>query len=177
MRDEWVILVDRDDRETGVMEKMEAHRKALLHRAVSVFIFNDKEEMLLQRRAMSKYHSPGLWTNTACTHPRPGESNVGAAERRITVEKGLKASLQKCFDFIYHAPLDNNLAEHEFDHVFCGVTNDIPQADPAEVMDYKYMEAGELLNDIQKHPENYTVWFRKIACDVLCNRKSISDCE
>ena len=172
-----MILVDREDRETGVMEKMEAHRKALLHRAVSVFIFNENEEMLMQRRAMSKYHSPGLWTNTACTHPRPGESNISAAERRLKEEMGLEVPLHKCFDFIYHAPLENNLAEHEFDHVFCGVSDNLPQADPDEVMDYKYIATGDLLTDIQNHPENYTVWFRKIVHDVLCKRKSISDCQ
>ena len=117
---EEVILVNEQDEQTGTIEKMEAHRKALLHRAFSVFIFNGKGEMLLQQRAMGKYHSPGLWTNACCSHPRPGEEVETAAFRRLKEEMGIETSLKKIFDFIYRTEFDNGLTEYEFDHVYIG---------------------------------------------------------
>src|ERR1043165_7585171 len=118
---EKVILVNERDEETGEMEKMEAHRKGILHRAFSVFIFNNKNEMLLQQRALHKYHSGGLWTNTCCSHPRPGEETLSAAKRRLVEELNVDATIQWSFDFIYEANFDNGLYEHEYDHVFIGI--------------------------------------------------------
>ncbi|HKK68255.1 MAG TPA: isopentenyl-diphosphate Delta-isomerase [Bacteroidales bacterium] len=165
---EDVILVDRNDTETGTMEKLEAHRKALLHRAVSVFIFNSDHHLLLQKRALEKYHSPGLWTNTACTHPRPGEPAQEAAVRRLREEMGINQhKLDKLFDFIYKAPLDKGLTEHEFDHVFLGFSDSTPDPNPAEVCRYTWTEPTELMKGIENHPENYTVWFKKIIGRVL----------
>jgi isopentenyl-diphosphate delta-isomerase len=157
-----VILVDENDNSIGTMEKHEAHRKALLHRAVSVFIFNTSGEWLLQQRAKEKYHSNSLWTNTCCTHPLPGETNIHAAKRRLNEEMGLSCDLTEAFRFIYHEPLDNNLTEHELDHVFIGISDDQPVINMDEVMDYKYMSTGDLKADIAANSQNYTVWFRKI---------------
>ncbi len=165
---ENVILVDSHDNMLGKMEKMEAHRKALLHRAVSVFIFNTDKQMLLQRRAPSKYHSPELWTNTACTHPRPNEKNKDAAIRRLKEEMGLHVNkLTKVFDFIYKAKLDNKLTEYELDHVFIGFSNELPIPDPKEVCEFTYVDIDKIMSQIQNHPENYTVWFKKIVERVL----------
>lgn len=160
--EDQVILVDHHDRETGLMYKTEAHQKAKLHRAVSVCIFTTDGQWLLQRRARSKYHSPGLWTNTSCTHPLPGETTPDAALRRLKQEMGLQCTLQKVFSFVYHEKLDNELSEHEFDHVFIGETNQLPAPNPDEVDGYRYMGFAELDTDIREHPERYTVWFRKI---------------
>lgn len=157
-----VILVDANDNQIGTMEKMEAHKKAFLHRAISVFIFNTKGEWLLQRRAMDKYHSGGLWTNTCCSHPFPGESVIEAANRRLNEEMGLKCKLQELFSFTYKEPLDNELTEYEFDHVIFGISDDIPKPNTNEVMDYKYMSYFHLHNDLRSNPDNYTVWFKKI---------------
>lgn len=159
---DYVILVDANDNEIGSMKKMEAHQKALLHRAISVFICNSKGEWLLHRRASVKYHSNGLWTNTSCSHPFPGESNIDAANRRLMEEMGLKANLVEIFSFTYKEPLDNELTEHELDHVFFGITDEKPLVNPDEVDDWKYISFNELEADIIKHPENYTVWFLKI---------------
>lgn len=160
---EQVILVDENDQETGVMEKMEAHRNAVLHRAVSVFIINRKGEWLLQQRAFGKYHSNGLWTNTCCSHPRPGESSLETAKRRLQEEMGMTAELSELFHFIYKEPLDNELTEHELDHVFIGVSDEQPKINTDEVFSWKYVTYDELKKDINKHPENYTVWFLKIV--------------
>lgn len=157
-----VILVDEQDRELGALEKMEAHQKALLHRAISVFITNTKGEWLLQQRTFDKYHSKGLWTNTCCSHPMPGELSVDAAHRRLIEEMGLKAGLQEIFSFTYIQELENGLTEHEYDHVFVGVTDDIPEPHPDEVMDFKYISYSDLKKDIVQNPQNYTVWFRLI---------------
>jgi len=157
-----VILVDENDNPTGVAEKFEAHRKALLHRAVSVFIFNTTGHWLLQQREKGKYHSNSLWTNTCCTHPLPGESNPDAAHRRLREEMSLECELQESFWFIYREALDNELTEHELDHVFTGITDDLPVINEAEVMNYKYMTTADLRTDIARNPENYTVWFRRI---------------
>jgi len=158
----YVILVDVNDNEKGIMEKMEAHIKGLLHRAISVFICNTSGEWLLQRRSMNKYHSGGLWTNTSCTHPTPCETNTEAANRRLKEEMGMKCNLNELFSFTYLEKLDNELTEHEFDHVFLGITDEKPSINTVEVMEYKYIAYKDLKDDIKSNPSNYTVWFRKI---------------
>jgi isopentenyl-diphosphate delta-isomerase len=157
---EQVILVDEQDKEQGTMEKLRAHREARLHRAISVFIFNSKKELLLQQRAAGKYHSSLLWTNTSCSHPRPGESASDAATRRLYEEMGLKCPLKEIFTFTYKATLDNHLTEHEFDHVFSGICDDIPEPDASEVAAWKYINLDALQADISQHPEQYTEWFK-----------------
>ena len=161
-KEDFVILVDEADNEIGWMEKLEAHKKPLLHRAISVFIFNSKGEWLLQRRALNKYHSNGLWTNTCCSHPLPGETSLEAAHRRLHEEMGLETDLKEIFWFTYKEPLDNQLTEHELDHVFVGSTDEYPSINPDEVSEWKYMKFDDLKTDIDNHPENYTVWFRMI---------------
>ena len=156
---EEVILVNELDEQIGRMEKMEAHRKALLHRAFSVFIFNDQGEMLLQQRAVSKYHSGGLWTNACCSHPRPEEATEDAALRRLQEELGFTVSLTKIFDFRYNASFTNGLTEHEFDHVFVGTYNGKINPNPVEVQDYCYKKMEEIGSSIKSHPHKYTAWF------------------
>jgi isopentenyl-diphosphate delta-isomerase len=154
-----VVLVDEFDREIGVMEKMEAHQRALLHRAFSVFIFDSEGRMLLQRRALLKYHSGGLWTNACCSHPRPGESVLAAAERRLFEELGFSTPLKKVFDFIYKAPLDNGLTEFEFDHVLTGIYDGVPVLDKEEVSEVRLMTLDDIRESLVAHPELYTAWF------------------
>jgi isopentenyl-diphosphate Delta-isomerase len=166
MKEPQVILVDTSDNELGTKGKLQAHLEGSLHRAVSVFIFSTKGEWLLQRRALSKYHSGGQWTNTCCSHPFPGESNVAAAERRLMEEVGLQCRIKEIFSFIYKEKLDNELTEYELDHVFIGVTDQKPVADPAEVMDWKYISFEKIKQDVFQHPEQYTVWFKKIIDQV-----------
>jgi len=168
MSKENVILVDEKDNQVGLMPKLEAHQKGLLHRAFSVFIFNSDYELLLQKRASSKYHSGGLWTNTCCSHPRDGEDILDAANRRLHEEMGIKTNLRKVFDFIYKADLDNNLTENEFDHVFYGIYDSDPVLNKEEADDYKWIDMETLKNDIDKNPDQYTVWF-KIAFDYFYN--------
>lgn len=163
MTEEQVILVDEQDNVLGAMEKMEAHLHPALHRAISVFIVNTKGEWLLQQRALGKYHSNGLWTNTCCSHPRPGESSYDAAKRRLDEEMGMLAELSEMFHFIYREQLDNELTEYELDHVFVGVSDQLPQINSDEVHSYKYTAYTELKEDIKNNPENYTVWFLKIV--------------
>ena len=158
--DERVILVDQSDQEIGTMEKMSAHKLGLLHRAISVFLFNDKGELLLQKRASSKYHSGGLWTNTCCSHPRIGESNIDAAIRRLYEEMGISSDLYHAFSFTYKSPFKNGLTEHEFDHVFIGSSEHLPQLNPKEAEDYNYVHIPEAIKDIKKNPEQYTEWFK-----------------
>lgn len=141
------------------MEKMEAHEKAVLHRAFSIFIFNSKGELLLQQRAAHKYHSPLLWTNTCCSHPRPEEDTLKAAKRRLKEEMGLISSLKHAFHFIYKTPFDNGLTEHELDHVFVGTTDALPQLNREEVEDYRYSSLDILSDEMTQHPENFTSWF------------------
>jgi isopentenyl-diphosphate Delta-isomerase len=172
MAEEFVILVDEQDNETGRMEKMEAHEKALLHRAFSIFVFNDAGQMMLQRRALSKYHSPGLWTNTCCSHPRPGESLSAATQRRLAEEMGFRCPLEKAFSFIYKAAFDHGLTEHELDHVFTGTYNGDPAINPAEVAEWKWVSVSALLEDVKNRPEAYTVWFR-IALREMEERRMI----
>lgn len=158
-----VILVDTNDQPIGVCEKLKAHETGQLHRAISVFIFNDKKQMLLQRRALSKYHSGGLWTNACCSHPKPGELTENAAKRRLQEEMGIECTpLHFAFSFIYKAELDKGLTEHELDHVFIGSSEQVPNPDPAEVSEFKYMSLHELSADLKKHPEKYTYWFKYI---------------
>ena len=168
MSEEKVILVDKNDNQVGLMPKLEAHEKGVLHRAFSIFIFNSKYELLLQRRASSKYHSGGLWTNTCCSHPREGEDILDAANRRLDEEMGIKTSLRKVYDFIYKAELDNQLTEHEFDHVFYGVFDNDPILNEDEAEDFKWVDMETLNNDIIKNEDNYTVWF-KIAFEYFYN--------
>ncbi len=159
-QEEKVILVDIHDNPVGEMEKMEAHRLALLHRAFSVFIFNEKKELMLQQRAAGKYHSPLLWTNTCCSHPRPGETTEAAAHRRLTEEMGFDCELNEIFSFIYKEALDQGLTEHEFDHVFVGAFNGVPEINPTEVETWKWMKMEDIASDLAKNPGHYTVWFR-----------------
>ena len=157
---EQVILVDEKDVAIGTIDKMEAHEKAVLHRAFSVFIFNSKDEMLLQQRARTKYHSAGLWTNSCCSHPRPGEDTHAAALRRLQEEMGFTTPVKKAFDFVYKATFANGLTEHEFDHVFVGKYDDKIEPDPKEVGDYAYWPMETIEEQIKMHPESFTVWFR-----------------
>ena len=159
MKDQ-VILVNTEDSPIGYMEKMEAHKKGLLHRAISVFIFNEKKEMLIQRRALSKYHTPGIWSNTACSHPRKNETTMEAAERRLFEEMGLKTTLNYGFKFLYKAEFNNGLIEHELDHVFFGFSNDKPFLNNSEVCDYKYLDIGNLEKMILQKPETFSPWFK-----------------
>jgi isopentenyl-diphosphate delta-isomerase len=156
---EEVILVDEHDVSVGAMEKMEAHEKAALHRAFSVFIFNANEEMLLQQRAFSKYHSGGLWTNSCCSHPRPGEEIHEAASRRLTEEMGFTTPIKKVFDFIYKADFSNGLTEYEFDHVFAGYYDGKIEPNENEVCGYQYRSMHEIESMLKNEPELFTVWF------------------
>ena len=157
---EQVILVDVYDSEIGIMEKMEAHKQAVLHRAFSVFLFNPQGKMLLQQRSLTKYHSAGLWTNTCCSHPRPGETLENAVSRRLMEEMGISAKVSKAFDFIYQAELPDHLNEHEFDHVFIGNFDDEVRPNHLEVANFVYQSIEEIAANLQSHPEKYTVWFK-----------------
>ena len=162
MNEELVILVNENDEKIGLMPKMEAHEKAVLHRAFSVFIFNDNNELMLQQRALHKYHSPGLWTNTCCSHQRDGETNIEAGKRRLVEEMGFETNLEEKTSFIYKAPFDNGLTEHELDHILVGYYNDVPKINPDEVADWKWMPTEDVKVDIALHPERYTAWFKII---------------
>ena len=162
MTEEQVILVDTNDEKLGLMPKMEAHEKGLLHRAFSVFVFNDKNELMLQQRALHKYHSPGLWTNTCCSHQRDGESSLEAGKRRLLEEMGFQTPLKESISFIYTAPFDNGLIEHEFDHVMIGKYNDPPIINEDEVASWKWMNIEDVKDHIQKDPNQYTAWFKII---------------
>ena len=154
-----VILVDKNDTPVGRMDKIEAHRKALLHRAFSVFIFNSKGEMLLQQRADKKYHSAGLWTNACCSHPAPGEDTLTAASRRLKEELGFTTPLAKAFTFSYRTDFENGLTENEFDHVFTGVYDGRIVADRDEVKNYQYLPLEEIEKSITDEPGKFTSWF------------------
>ena len=157
---EQVILVDEQDNPTGLMEKQAAHIGPHLHRAFSVFIFNSKGELLLQQRALSKYHSPGLWTNTCCSHPRDGETVTEAATRRLMEEMGMTCEMREVYTFIYKAPVGQGLTEHEFDHVLIGQSDAVPNINTDEVASWKYMGLDTLSKDIELYPELYTEWFK-----------------
>ena len=154
-----VILVDENDNPVGTSEKMQAHVEGLLHRAFSVFIFNEKGEMLLQQRALDKYHSGGLWTNACCSHPAPGEETQAAAVRRLQEEMGFETAIEKIFDFVYKTDFDNGLTEYEFDHVFVGQYDRVFKFNKGEVADVCYKSIAEINQSLKTHPENYTVWF------------------
>ena len=164
---EHVILVDRMDREIGIEEKLKVHREGKLHRAFSIFIFNTLGELLLQKRSETKYHSGGLWTNTCCSHPRPGESHYCAARRRLNEEMGFDCGLTELFSFIYYAELENNLFEHELDRVFVGYYDGQPIPNPDEVDDWKWMDIDRLKQDVGENPEHYTYWFKLVLNRVL----------
>jgi isopentenyl-diphosphate Delta-isomerase len=159
MQEELVVLVDADDREIGVSPKMRAHRNGDLHRAISVFLFNSRGEMLLQRRASGKYHSSGLWSNACCSHPRPGESAHAAAMRRLEEEMGIRCDLQPTFRFTYRAEFDSGLVEHELDHVFLGETEEDPRVDPEEVGEWRWTSIAELRAEMLAEPDRFTAWF------------------
>ncbi len=159
---DYVILVNQQDEPIGLMEKIEAHQKALLHRAFSVFVINNQGELMLQQRAKSKYHSPLLWTNTCCSHQRPNETNLEAGSRRLREEMGFETNLLELFSFIYKAPFDNGLTEHELDHVMIGYYNEEPNINKDEVENWKWLKVEAVKEDIKQHPDNYTVWFKII---------------
>lgn len=160
--EEQVILVDEQDRAIGTMEKLAAHREGLLHRAISVFIFDDQGRLLLQQRAAHKYHTANLWTNTCCSHPMPGENVLDAAHRRLREEMGMEADLSFAFAFQYRAAFDNGLTEHEVDHVFIGHSSHPPIPNPAEVADYRWLNQSDIEHDVNAHPDAYTAWFKLI---------------
>lgn len=155
-----VILVDELDNEVGIMEKLEAHEKGLLHRAISVFIYNSNGELLLQRRAFGKYHSEGLWTNTCCSHPLPEENVVEAGKRRLMEEMGIECSLTPQFSFIYKAEFENGLTEYELDHVLVGYSDDTPHLNPEEAISFQWMPLDQIKENIHNNPEQYTAWFK-----------------
>lgn len=163
---EKVILVDSNDVEIGLMEKMQAHEQAQLHRAFSVFLLNNKNEVLLQRRALGKYHCAGMWTNTCCSHPRAGETLQNAVDRRLLEEMGISCKTNWSYSFIYKADVGNGLVEHELDHVFIGRFNEAPQPNAEEVADWKYVSVNELKIDMSNHPDQYTPWFKIIFNEV-----------
>lgn len=174
MEEPNLILVDEFDNEKGVITKTEAHQTGALHRAVSVFIINKDGKWLLQQRALNKYHSAGLWTNTCCSHPFPGEPVQKAASRRLMEEMGIQTEIIPLFNFTYKEILENGLTEHEFDHVFLGYYDSLPFINTDEVMDFRYLSFDEIQTEIDLNPGNYTVWFRKIfeqVNDHILNRK------
>ncbi len=157
-----VILVNEQDRAIGTMEKLAAHREGLLHRAISVFIFDDQGRLLIHQRAAHKYHSANLWTNTCCSHPAPGERAIDAAHRRLREEMGMEAELAFAFTFQYRAAFDNGLTEHELDHVFVGHSDRQPFPNPAEVADYRWLSQSDIEHDILANPDTYSAWFKLI---------------
>ncbi len=162
MVEEKVILVDTNDNPIGLMNKLEAHEKAVLHMACSVFILNDKNELMLQQRAHLKYHSPLLWTNTCCSHQRENETNIHAGTRRLREEMGFETELKEMFHFIYKAPFDNGLTEHELDHVMIGYYNKMPDINKDEVESWKWMKIEDVKNDMITNQDQYTIWFKII---------------
>lgn len=169
-REDEVILVDEADRPVGTAPKMRAHREGALHRALSVFVFNSRGELLLQRRAAGKYHSAGLWTNTCCSHPRPGEETADAARRRLEEEMGLSTSLTPLFTFTYRSRFEDGLWEHEVDHVFLGRSDQDPAPDPAEVGEWRWVRPESLVREMERDPGHFTVWFREPFERILAGR-------
>ena len=169
-----VILVNENDEEIGVMDKLEAHQKGLRHRAFSIFIFNSKGELLLQRRAEDKYHSPGLWTNTCCSHPSPGEDTLVAANRRLKEEMNLSSELKHLFTFHYQAEFENQMIENEVDHVFVGKSDQSPELNRQEADKWKYMNIEDLKSELLTYPERFTVWFRLCFEDLVRNMNQAS---
>ena len=170
MRSEHVILVDSSDREIGTEEKLSAHRRGVLHRAFSAFVVHPDGRMLLQRRALRKYHSAGLWSNTCCSHPRPGETVIEAAQRRMVEEMGVSVDLEPAFSFTYRADLEHNLIEHEFDHVLIGRSSAPPRPAEQEVADWRWVTVADIRDQLMRSPEDFTIWFRLVfdrVVDVL----------
>ena len=163
-KEELLILVDENDKQIGVSEKLEAHIKGLLHRAFSIFIFNSKGELILQKRAKEKYHSGGLWTNTCCGHPLNGESIDDAAKRRLKEEMNIETELHSFLSFKYRTIFENGLIENEYDHTFYGITDQLPEPDPSEAEEWKYIEPHKLIGEVKNFPGNYTSWL-KICID------------
>ena len=157
---EQVILVNKKDQPIGLMDKLEAHEKGALHRAVSVFIFNSDNQLLIQRRSLEKYHTPGVWSNTACSHPRNNESTISCANRRLFEEMGIIAKIRSVFSFLYKAKFSNNLIEHELDHVFIGFSNKKPNPNPEEVCDWKYIDETSLRKLLNDTPKTFSPWFK-----------------
>ena len=160
MAKEKVVLVDKEDNTLGTMSKMAAHEAGALHRAFSIFVFNSEGELMVHQRALSKYHSPGLWTNTCCSHPRLDENVLGNAHQRLVEEMGFDTELKKAFTFLYKADVGQGLIEHEFDHVFIGIYDNEPQINSSEVGDWKFMSMIDLREDIENSPTHYTEWFK-----------------
>lgn len=157
-----IILVDKNDKQTGTGEKIEVHRQGLLHRAFSIFVWNQKGQLMMQQRAKTKYHTPGLWSNTCCSHPKPGEDIIEAAHRRLQQEMGFTCPLNDEFSIIYYSRFSNNLIEHEYDHVIFGYYNHEPVINPSEVHHWKWISVSDLVRDAELNPHYYTVWFRII---------------
>jgi isopentenyl-diphosphate delta-isomerase len=166
MNKERVILVDKNDKEIGTEEKIKVHKEGKLHRAFSIFVFNSKGELLLQKRAKSKYHSSGLWTNSCCSHPKLGEHIEKTVHRRLKEEMGFDCELKEIFSFNYKVKFDNNLFENECDHVFMGIFDGKPNPNSEEVDDWKWIDVEELREDIQENPDNYTYWL-KVSIDKI----------
>jgi len=164
---EQVVLVDHKGREIGTEEKLAAHQRGLLHRAFSIFVFNSQRELMIQRRAASKYHSGGLWSNTCCSHPRPEEDILEAAHRRLQEEMGFDCPLEEVFTFTYKTPVSHGLIEHEFDHVYIGYFDGTPQDSPDEISEWRWISPGGLKSDIGVHPELYTYWLKRSLDRVL----------
>jgi len=164
---EDLVLVDSNDQQLGILNKEEVHRKGLLHRAVSVFLFNSQGKLLMQQRALTKYHSAGLWTNSCCTHPRPEEETLDAAQRRLMEEMGIDTLLEYSFSFIYKTAFDNGLIEHEYDHVFIGSPDELPDINPNEVASWKYELLEDIIDDVALQPNKYTSWFRIILRELI----------
>lgn len=173
MNKEYVILVDEHNKQLGLMEKQEAHERALLHRAFSVFVFNDNNELLLQQRALKKYHSAGLWTNTCCSHPRADETTIDAAHRRLMDEMGFDCELSERFHFVYHAAVGQGLTEHELDFIYTGTFNGTPKINNDEVQAYKWMAMEQVIADVNKNPQHYTSWFKIILEQYLSSVKPV----
>lgn len=164
-----IILVDNRDISIGTADKMAVHKNGQLHRAFSIFVFNNTGEMLLQKRALTKYHSRGLWTNTCCSHPRPGETTSAAARRRLQEEMGFTCQLTEAFSFTYQTAFTNKLTEYEYDHVFIGTFSGTPHPDPTEAAGWKWVFPAWLKTDLKRHPKHYTVWLKVCLDRVLAH--------
>lgn len=169
-----IILVDKNDNPTGQIPKLEGHLKGLLHRAFSVFIFNSHGEILMQQRAFDKYHTPGLWTNSCCSHPKPNEDTLSAANKRLSEEMGLNVKLKFIFKIQYFAKFENDLFENEIDHVFIGYSDELPKINKLEVNDFKYMKPSEIIKELIYNPVNYTIWFKLIFEKLIKDTKLLN---